>query len=162
MKKIFILIIALSFIACNDGDFEVPAFEFTETINTCNNTFFYKTSENETEVLYLTLKETQFTTTSGEKSISISSSSPVTYRIFDDKIGPDYFCQIVPPTAPTVLKELVAEDGEIIIITSEILNSNGEVTGYSYDITFKNVLFMDDSEKVYFETLNFGNITVNN
>ena len=162
MKKLYTLFITLLFISCSDGDFEVPAFEFTETINSCDDYFLFKTSDSKTETLFISFSSTQIGSRVGEKSYSVSSSLPVTYRIFDDKIGTDYFCQTVPPTRPTVLKELNAEGGSIVIFTSEILDTNNVVTGYSYDISFNSLLFMDANERIFFETLNFGTFTINN
>jgi hypothetical protein len=162
MKKIFTLIITLFLVSCSDGDFEVPAFEFAETINSCNDYFLYKTSTSKTEVLFTSLSNTQLASKVGEKTFSISSSLAVTYRIFNDGIDNDYFCQTVPPTTPTVLKELEAQSGTIVITTSEILDGNNVVTGYIYDISFKNLLFMDESERIYFETLDFGTFTIKN
>lgn len=163
MKKLFTLFIVLSLISCNDGDFEVPAFEFTETINSCNDYFLFKTSSSSTEVIYMALTSTQFSSSVGEKTYSISASLPVTYRIFDEGIGTDYFCQTVPPTTPAVLQELNGT-GSIIIVTSEIIDNNNEVTGYNYDISFENLLFKDenDSDRVYFEFFDFGTFPINN
>ena len=162
MKKLFTLVIMLLFISCSDGDFEVPAFEFTKDILSCNDYFLFKTSDSKTETIFIAFTNTQFASLVGEESYSVSSSLPVTYRIFNDEIGADYFCQTVPPTTPTVLKELNAEGGSIVIITSEILDTNDAITGYTYDISFKSLLFMDDNERIFFETLDFGTFTINN
>lgn len=163
MKKLFTLVITLLFISCSDGDFEVPAFEFTETINSCDDYFLYKTSENKTETIFVSFSSTQLGSTVGEKTHNISTSLPVTYRIFDDKIGDDYFCQTVPPTTPRVLKELSAESGSIVINTIDILDENDEITGdFDYEIYFKKLSFTDNDERIFFETLDFGIFTINN
>ena len=160
MKKLFTLIITLFLFSCSDGDFEVPAFEFTETINSCNDYFLYKTSASKTETIFVSFTSNQLGTSLGENTYSISSNAPVTYRIFDEKLDSDYFCQTVPPIKPKVLKELNALEGSIIIITTEVLDNNNVVTGYTYDISFKNLLFMDDTERIYFESLDFGTYTL--
>ncbi len=162
MKKLFTLFIVVLFASCNDGDFEVPAFEFTEDINECNDYFLFKTSENKTETIYVSFSSTQFASIEGDKSYTISPNLPVTYRIFDDKIGNDYFCQTVPPTKPTVLKELTAESGTIFITTTKELDDDDVLTGYRYDISFKKLSFTDNDERIYFESLDFGTFTVDN
>lgn len=163
MKKLFTLVITLLFISCSDGDFEVPAFEFTETINSCNDYFLYKTSASETETIFVSFSSTQLGSTVREKTYTISSSLPVTYRIFDDEIGDNYFCQTIPPTTPRVLKELIAESGSIIINTSEVLDANNESTGdFEYEIYFEKLSFTDNDERIYFETLDFGTFTIKN
>ncbi|SNR31885.1 hypothetical protein [Lutibacter flavus] len=155
MKKLFTLFIAFTLFSCNDGDFDIPAFEFTDTINSCGEYLLYKTNSENTEAIMLSLTNTQLGETAGEKTHSISTSLKVTYRIFDEKIGTDYFCQEIPPATPIVLKELDAVEGDIIITTIEI-KKDGVVTGYKYEISISNLLFLDNDERIYFETFYFG------
>ena len=155
MKKLITLFIALSLFSCNDGDFDVPAFEFTSTIKDCGEYILYITNSNSTEVLALTLNTTQINTEIGEVSYAISSILEANYRIFEDGIGSDYFCQDIPPSTPKVLKELNAESGFINIITEEVL-TDGVITGYNYTITLSELLFNDNDERIYFESLDFG------
>lgn len=155
MKKLITLFIALSFFSCDDGDFDVPAFEFTSTIQDCGEYILYITNSNSTEVLALTLSTAQINTEIGEVSYAISSTLEANYRIFEDGIGSDYFCQAIPPSTPKVLKELNAESGFINIITEEVL-TDGVITGYNYTITLSELLFNDNDERIYFESLDFG------
>lgn len=155
MKKLFTLFIAFTLFSCNDGDFDIPAFEFTDTINSCGEYLLYKTNSENTEAIMLSLTNTQLGETAGDKTYSISTSLKVTYRIFDEKIGTDYFCQEIPPATPIVLKELDAVEGDIIITTIEI-KEDGIVTGYKYEISISNLLFLDNNERIYFETFDFG------
>jgi len=161
MKKIVILFLALILNSCNDGNFDIPSFDFTATINSCGNYVFYRTNTDKTEVLTLVLSSNEITTTGGTKTYSISTLLPVNYRIFDSAIGTDYFCQTIPPASPNVLKELKATDGEIIIITTTEVDDNGVIVSYTYDITFTNLLFNDNSGKIFYETYYFGSITIN-
>ena len=156
MKKIFTLFIAFTLFSCNDGNFDIPAFEFTDTINTCGEYLLYKTNTEKTEVLIISLTNTQLDTIVGEKPYPISSSLKVTYRIFDEKIGADYFCQEIPPATPLVLKELDAVEGSIIINTIATVIEDEDVTSYEYDISIKDLLFLDNNERIYFETMSFG------
>ncbi|WP_298368839.1 hypothetical protein [uncultured Lutibacter sp.] len=156
MKKLFYLFVAFTVFSCNDGDFDVPAFEFTDTIKSCGDLVLYKLNTESTEVIILSLSDTQFGETAGEKTYSISTGS-VTYRIFDEGIGDSYFCQEIPPSTPLVLKELDAESGTIIINTIEVLEDD-EVTvaGYTYDISISDLLFLDNNERIFFESFDFG------
>ena len=106
MKKIIILFIAITLFSCNDGDFDVPAFEFTDTVNSCGEYLLYKLNTEKTEAIIISLTPTQLGTTAGEKTFTISSTLKVTYRLFDEAIGTPYFCQEIPPAKPIVLKEL--------------------------------------------------------
>lgn len=161
MKKLGILIAFLSFFACNDGDFDVPAFEFSQTISGCGDVIMYVTNSSKTEVLALTVNPAQFTTTVGEKEFSLgetasATSIKATYRIFNEGIDNKYFCQAIPPLTPKVVKELIASNGKVLIKTVEVKNDKDIVTGYEYTISFKELLFNDSSERVYFETFSFG------
>lgn len=155
MKKLITFFIAFTLLACNDGDFDVPSFEFTDTVNSCGETLLYTLSSDKTEVIILTLSDTQLGTTVGEKSYAVSTSLNVIYRIFDDAIDTDYFCQEIPPASPLVLKELYAESGSIIINTTEVFEDE-IVTGYKYEISISELLFLDDNERIFFETFDFG------
>ncbi|MBE0424129.1 MAG: hypothetical protein IBX66_09360 [Lutibacter sp.] len=160
MKKLLILFLAFSLNACNDGDFDVPIFEFTEKVNTCGKYVLYIASTNSTEVLVLTLPSTAFGTTPSV-SLPISASASATYRIFDKGITATYFCQDIPPLEPKIIKELKADGGTINIDATEIL-ANGIVTGYSYEITISNLNFNDGKERIFLETFNFGKLEIKN
>ncbi len=160
MKKLILLILAFSLFSCNDGDFEIPAFEFTEDIGSCGEYILFKKNSDATEVLILTVSSSQLGETEGEKSIDIIEDK-VIYRIFDAAITDSYFCVSIPPTTPTVLKDIPAESGTIKITTTVISNENEEVTGYQYYITFSNLLFTDDGTRIYHENFEFGTFTVN-
>jgi hypothetical protein len=160
MKKLLILFLAFTLNACNDGDFDVPVFEFTEKVNVCGDYVLYIASTRSTEVLVLTLPPTALGT-APTVSLPVSATVTATYRIFDKGITATYFCQPVPPLEPKIIKELKADGGTINIAATEIL-ANGVVTGYSYEITISNLNFNDGKERIYFETFNFGTLTVKN
>ena len=154
----------MSLSSCNDGDFDVPSFEFSETVNSCGEYILYVKNSSSTELLAISLVKAQLGTTVGTKNYDISTTSSATtitatYRIVDAAIGSSYFCQSIPPTTPIVTKELIAEDGEVIIETTEVLTNN-VVTSYKHNISFSNLLFFDGTDRVYFETFTFGSITI--
>jgi len=158
MKKLLILFLAFTLNACNDGDFDVPVFEFTEKVNTCGEFVLYIASTNSTEVLVLTLPKTALGT-APTATFPLSATVTATYRIFDKGITSTYFCQSIPPLEPKILKELKADGGIINIATVEIL-TNGLVTGYSYEIKILNLNFNDGEERIFFENFNFGTLDV--
>ena len=160
MKKIITLIIALSFFSCNDGDFETPEFEFEDTIYSCFEYVLYVTNSNKTEAMVMTLIDGQLGTTVGLASYPVSSSLEIVYRLFDAGIGNDYFCQLIPATTPNVLTEFNADSAMVNIITAEIYKDN-VLTGYSYEITISDLLFIDGSDQIFYETFPFGTYTIN-
>lgn len=162
MKKLLILFLAFTLNSCNDGDFDVPAFDFTETVNICGKYVLYITNTAGTEVLVLTLPSTALGTTPETKSLPISLLVTATYRVFDEKIGTTYFCQLIPPSKPKILKELKADDTGIVNITTTEVLTNGVVTSYSHEIILSNMDFNDGEERVFFEIFNFGTLNISN
>jgi hypothetical protein len=160
MKKLILLFLVFSLVSCNDGDFDIPAFEFTEAISSCGEYVLFKKNSESTEVLVLTLSNSQLGKIEGEKTIAISAGN-VIYRIFDASISDNYFCASIPPTIPLVLKDILAESGSINIITAIIKNENEEITGYQYDISFSQLLFLDNDGRIYHENFDFGTFIVN-
>lgn len=160
MKKLILLFLAFTLFSCNDGDFEIPSFEFTDTISSCGEYLLFKKNSDGTEVLILTLSQSQLGQSEGEKTINISAGNLV-YRIFDEAISDNYFCVSIPPTTPIVLKDVLAESGTINIITTILKNENEEITGYQYDISFSNLLFLDNGGRIYHENFNFGTFIIN-
>jgi len=163
MKKLLILFLAFTLNSCNDGNFDVPAFEFTETVNKCGSYVLYLTNTQKTEVLVLTLPSTALGSTP-TVTLPISATVAVTYRIFDKAIGTDYFCQGIPPLEPKILKELKAkadEGGTINIVSTEIL-TNSVVTGHDYKINISKLLLTDGNEVIYHENFAFGTFQIKN
>jgi hypothetical protein len=159
MKKLLFLFLALTLHGCNDGDFDVPSFIFTEKVTSCGSYVLYVANTNSTEVLVITLPSTALGTEPKTQSLPVSETLSVTYRIFDVGIGTNYFCQPIPPSEPKIVKELIADGGTINIITTEVL-SNDIVTGYSHEITISKLSFNDGKDRIYFESFNFGTITI--
>jgi hypothetical protein len=164
MKKILTLLLIFSLSSCSDGDFDVPSFEFTDTVTSCGEYVLYVTNSGKTELLALSLVKTHLGTTVGEKTIALGASAATTsikatYRILDSEFGTDYFCQNIPPTEPKVTKELIATSGNVTIITTQVLTGTA-ITGYKYEISLSELLFFDGTDRVYFETFPYGSITI--
>lgn len=150
MKKLLLVFVALLFVACDDGDFDVPSFEFEDTVSSCGTYILYVKNSSSTESLALTLSESDLPDSEGTSSLEISTQRSVNYRIYNDAIGTDYFCQDIPPTTPKVIRELYAESGLINFVTTETSS------GFDHEITFSHLLFQDSSERIFFETFYFG------
>lgn len=162
MKKLLILFLAFTLNACNDGDFDVPVFEFTETVNKCGAYVLYITNTTKTEVLVLTLPPTAIDTIVGVKPLPISATVTATYRIFDVGITDKYFCQAIPPLEPKIIKELKADDTGIVNITTAKILKDSILTGYSYEINISNLNFKKGEDRIYRENFVFGTLTIKN
>ncbi len=163
MKKIVSLLLMLSLIACDDGDFEVPSFEFDALVNTCGTYVFYRTNTANTEALILQLSESELPLEETTTSILITSNN-CTYRIFDDAVDGTYFCSDVPPVEPVVIKEWKAVAGPnnvINLISAAIVDADTmEITGYEYEFVLNNLVLQSDDEEIIYETYAFGSVSI--
>ena len=157
MKKFLILLTALSLLGCNDGDFEVPTFEFTDTVNQCgDNVLLFKLSSSGTESLILTLSSTDLEAIAQTQSnLSLNTTRTITYRVFDDAATTTYFCSLIPQTTPKVLKSWEATEGYLEIVTEE--NSSTEFT---HTINIYDLVLINGDDKMVFDEYTFGSITI--
>ena len=162
MKKIFIISFLLFLVSCNNGDIEVPSFDFESEIYSCdNNTVLYIANNDNTEVLILQLPVNTFGTTPGLLTIPLTSEN-CNYRLFDAAFYTDYFCSTVPPVDPKVLKNWVAVtgDGNNILIETKVLGGESAAIDYEYVITLENLVLQSDEERITYDTFNFGVFTL--
>ena len=141
MKKIlfFLSLIALS--SCDDGDIIVSSFDFSEQdveyCSTVDNTesetvnyIFYKINPetNEAIAFRISTDEPILTELSNETpytfNLGSSSNSFVSYRIFNNAITSDYFCNEVPPSQPSVTEEYISAEGTVTIVTQGEYDDN--------------------------------------
>ena len=141
MKKIlfFLSLIALS--SCDDGDIIVSSFDFSEQdveyCSTVDNTesetvnyIFYKINSetNEAIAFRISTDEPILTELSNETpytfNLGSSSNSFVSYRIFNNAITSDYFCNEVPPSQPSVTEEYISAEGTVTIVTQGEYDDN--------------------------------------
>lgn len=150
MKKLLFLFVVLLLVACDDGNFDVPSFEFDNQVSVCGTYVLHIKNSSSTETLAITLSETDLPDTEGTTELEITAVRGVNYRIYNGAIGTEYFCQNLPPTEPRVIRELNAESGTIVLETS-VVGSKLE-----HEISFSDLTFQDGQERIYFETFYFG------
>ncbi len=159
MRIILFLFILANLISCDDGDFEVPSFEFDTTVNTCGTYVLYRTNSNQTEALIIQLNEEEISQEEGAVAIAITTNN-CNYRIFDDRIGADYFCSDVPPVQPIVVKNWTAMAGEnnFITIDSSVLYDEDGITiiGYNHQIILNNLVLESEGESIIIESYDYG------
>jgi hypothetical protein len=136
MKKISLLILSVLALSCDDGNFDVPSFEFSKTdLSNCGDLIIYNVHSSNKEVLILDLDEDNtddiYLKTAITESYAISKTGTNTfkYRIFnEDLVATSYFCQDVPATAPTVLKEWNGEGTLNVVNTITLDDEDGVST----------------------------------
>lgn len=158
--SIFLLVIVF---ACDDGNFEVPSFEFDTVVNTCGTYVFYRTNTAETEAFILQLEETDIPQEETTTTIPITATN-CSYRIFDAAVEGSYFCSDVPPIAPSVSKnwEAVAGSNNLmsIVAISIIDEDTDEIIGYEYEIVLNNLVLESNDEQIIYESYPFGSVSI--
>lgn len=120
-KYCLLCLISLLF-SCDDGDFNVPSFDFDGlSINDCGDLVLHKITSGSTESLIIYLEEDNtndifFKTTITDKEYVISKGGEhsMFYRIFNGDVDANYFCQDIPSATPTVSEEWLG-DGTLFI-----------------------------------------------
>ena len=164
-KALYILITALLFNSCDDGNLtqEVISFDTVTTQSCSANNIMYKIKGQ--EALLIQIPSSSFTnepTTVGSPTIiDINSTNRVVYRFYNGTISSSMFCETIPPSSPTVTDEWIATAGKIQITTTAIKTTNAttgktSITGYNHNIVFKNITFAKQNGTQVYETFAFG------
>ena len=171
MKRfIGLLVCVLLFNSCDDGDIKLDTFNFdpAAAINDCdvNNGLFFKVKNNEALILKTPIStfENVVTATNTPRTILISSTNKVIYRLFDSIISSAYFCSSYPPASPSVVDEwnaaygVTGTSGLIEVTTTAILDPTTlAVTGYNHYVVFKNITFSNGTNSFTYASYIFGN-----
>ena len=166
MKRvIYGLMLALVFNSCDDGNLtqEVISFDSVTTQSCTTNNIIYKIKGQ--EALLIENPSNSFTNdpsaVGSPTIIDINSTNRVVYRFYNGTLSSTMFCETIPPSSPTVTDEWIATAGKIYITTTAIKNTNSatgrtSITGYTYNIVFKNITFSKKNGTQVYETFVFG------
>jgi len=166
MKNILYLSLLILSFSCDDGDLQIETIDFDSvniqncdpvSVETANILF----KLNTTEALILELPNgilvNEISNGTITSNVTASGPSRVTFRTFSDNVSANYFCSDIPPTEPTVVEEIIAQGGEVLVTTT--LNTDG-VT-YEHEIQLNTISFVtsDDSRITNLAIDNFGTVT---
>jgi hypothetical protein len=157
MKQIILLLILSLFTSCDNGDIEIPSFEFDSMIKSCGSLVLYRLNAEKTEALILHFDPTDLPTTEGITNIAITDSN-CNYRVFSGAVSSDYFCSDLPPVSPTVITNWLAVPGEvnnIQISTSEVF-LDGLLNGYKHHIELQNLVLEQNNQSITRTLYDFG------
>lgn len=167
MKRILgILSFVLIISSCDDGDLTVDVIDFTEvTAQKCSaKDVIYKVKD--AEMLFIEIPASSFindATLEGEPiEIAINSTNKVTYRKYDGTVNSANICPTVPDATPNLVEQWNATSGIIQITSTATKSTNAtdnstRITGYNYNIVFKNITFQKPTGPQVYETFIFGN-----
>jgi len=165
MKKYLLIVCSILFFNCNDGDLQIETVDFDsiDTIESCNDisptteNVLFKINGDEALILNLPsqLLRNEVSTATGIES-AVPGSSQITYRIFTESVSSSYFCDSPPPLTPTVLEEIEAEGGSIIVTTVEV-----DSVTFSHTIQLSGVTFLNEngSRITDLQVNEFGTVT---
>jgi len=169
MYKLFFIPIIILFFACDDGDLQIETLDFnTVDIQMCStvaitqNTILFKLNSDEALILNIapnTLKNEAGTI---EIAITATSTSKLIYRLFSAAATKNYFCDAVPPVSPSVINEIIASKGNVIITTT--VTGTVDAPTYEHQIILDDITFeTDNNQRITDLTINdFGTITTTN
>ncbi|MBT8299894.1 MAG: hypothetical protein KJO63_01060 [Maribacter sp.] len=151
MKNLFILCVITLLVSCDDGDLQIETIDFNsvgisncEATVTTSSTVFFKI--NNTEALILELQSDLLKNEVSPEVIisSVPSQSKLTYRVFTENVASDYFCDAIPTTTPTVLEDIIAENGEVQITTTL---AEGTTDTFEHKIELNEITFITSLNK---------------
>ncbi|MEO0571352.1 MAG: hypothetical protein AAF039_06565 [Bacteroidota bacterium] len=167
MKKLVAAAILLTCFSCSDGDLQIETLDFDSVsiqdcsdINVSTSNLLFKINATETLILQLqsgVLNNGNSVTDTVETMSTVPGQSRLIYRVFSDNLTSSFFCDDFPPASPTVIQEIEAEDGSIIIKSIAINDS----TQFSHTIQLSGISLVNDSgERITDLSINdFGEIT---
>jgi hypothetical protein len=171
MKRILCILSLLFFItACDDGNLTIDVIDFSEVAaQKCSDKdVIYKVKD--AEMLFIEIPASTFindATVEGEPiEVSINSSNKVTYRKYEGTVSSTNICPTIPDATPNLQEQWNATSGIIQITSTAIKSTNStdnstRITGYTYNIVFKNITFQKPTGPQVYETFIFGNYVRN-
>ena len=137
MKNVFLLsLFSLILINCDDGDIITTQFEFdNQTLRLCEDNspyLFYNIESDTNESLILLLQTGEpILTDPGDYSFTIGATNTLQYRVYDNEIPTDFFCQTLPPSTPIVTTQYDGNGGSVSVVNDLLQeDSDGISTGF--------------------------------
>jgi len=131
MRRLLFGIFSIALLnSCDDGEIIVTNFDFEDSsVQFCegpNKNVFYSVNNNEVfESISLEFSNNQLRldddgnlTPPDEEEInfSLTGNNRIVYRIFNAEVPNDYFCNVVPPSSPTVVEEWISGTGATVFV----------------------------------------------
>ncbi len=151
MKNLFVICVIALLVSCNDGDLQIETIDFDSVgISTCESTvttssmIFFKINNKEALILELQSGILKNEASDGVITSLVPSQSLLTYRIFSDNVDSDYFCDAIPATTPSVIEDIIAEAGEVLITTTL---AEGTTDTFEHTIQLSEITFITSTNQ---------------
>lgn len=162
MKRfLYLVILIVTVLACNDGDIDQSSFDFDETVNVCGEYTLYRLSSNgQKEALIVTLTDDQIKLEDGTftANVTLSGHVTVTDRVFAEKVTSSYFCAAVPPVEPKVKKDWRGVSGKVLVQNEVVYDASGlNIVSYKHTVVLQDVVLESGEDSLVFDdTYLFG------
>lgn len=150
--------------SCNDGDLDISSFEFEDEVSICGDkqyTLYRMSTNGDREVFMVTLSSIQIRKDEDivlPVNVNADGDYTVTYRLFETDVSNDYFCAVVPPTEPKVVKDWRGVSGAIWVENQPKYADDGEtIVNWQHIVVLKDVVLrVGDEELKLDDTFLYG------
>lgn len=164
MKKMFSLILFISFLSCDDGDLAIETVDFDSitTVQTCGTVsasepnLLFKINGSEALILELPAGLLKNEVSTERIESNIPANATLTYRIFSDVVSQEYFCNTIPLTTPSVSEEVIAAEGTIFVTTTAV---DDETFNHLIQLSGISFITADGSRITNLQINEFGSVT---
>lgn len=147
MKNYLFIFLSLLVAACSDADLQIEAIDFDNiaaqncgTLST-ETELFFKIDDDQTLILQLESELLRNEISTDTLISSIPNQSQLSYRLFNETVTSSYFCDNdIPPVTPTVIEEIEASDGEVLIFTTTL-----DSITFTHDILLRGIIITNAS-----------------
>lgn len=147
MRNVFSLLLLMALSACSTGDLQIETIDFdSASVQFCGTAttstqLLFKLNSQEALILELQSGLLQNEASDGALESSIPGQSQLTYRIFDGNVSTGYFCDAIPPAQPSVLEDVLAEAGTVLVTT---VQDAQDTTRFTHTIDLSGVTFVNE------------------
>lgn len=149
MNKSILLGLLVLLFSCDDGNLQIETIDFDSvSIQTCETVtldtkIFFKINNSEALILELESGKLKNEASAGDIESIVGTGSKLTYRIFSDGVTNTYFCAEVPLTEPTVISEIQAENGKVLITTVGV---ETDTVTFEHTLKLSDISFITDTD----------------
>ncbi len=138
--------------SCDNGDVDLPSFQFDDTVYVCGDYVLYRQNSSGTEAIIL-LVPAEYFNPEATTQLPLTPDNCI-YRIFDTAFDQNYFCSDIPPASPVVITEWNASPASENYIS--IIPESSGTDAPSYQITLHHLVLENGENQMIFDSFDFG------